>query len=289
MPRYNHYRDMTNWKPFHHDAAGLDKKAGGPGFKGANNRPPMCETQNMTVGVSFGEARQAGFEWAGSRDRTSGGGSFPTHLLSPPVEHGSHKNIVLSLTLPDASTYTFGRDVNLLWKHGILAEKTPAGAQGAELNVEEGRISIIAWGWVDQYDELEEYLQDGPAQQGGGDRGGSGGGGRGGGRGGGAGDRRGGFNGGGFNGGSGGGNGGGGRGGRGYHDRDGGRGRGGGGNHRRHDDRPGSDDRRRGGTLPFQLLPARALALQMICCDSDLAERSNAHCCVLVHCVLRAA
>ena len=26
--RYNHYRDMTNWKPFHHDAAGLDKDAG---------------------------------------------------------------------------------------------------------------------------------------------------------------------------------------------------------------------------------------------------------------------
>ena len=26
--RYNHYRDGTNWKPFHHDAAGLDKDAG---------------------------------------------------------------------------------------------------------------------------------------------------------------------------------------------------------------------------------------------------------------------
>ena len=36
-------------------------------------------------GLQFGEARQAGFEWAGSRDRCSGGGSFPGHLLSPPV------------------------------------------------------------------------------------------------------------------------------------------------------------------------------------------------------------
>ena len=84
--RYNHYRDMTNWKPFHHDAAALDKKGRGK---------PMHLTQNMTVGVSFGEARQAGFEWAGSRERCSGGGSFPEHLLSPPVNGGrGDKNIV---------------------------------------------------------------------------------------------------------------------------------------------------------------------------------------------------
>ena len=131
--RYNHYRDMTNWKPFHHDAAALDKKGRGK---------PMHLTQNMTVGVSFGEARQAGFEWAGSRERCSGGGSFPEHLLSPPVNGGrGDKNIVLSLTLPDSSTYIFGRDVNLQWKHGILAEKAPSGGQGVELNVEEGRES----------------------------------------------------------------------------------------------------------------------------------------------------
>jgi len=30
---------------------------------------PMCETQNMTVGVSFGESRQAAFEWAGGREK----------------------------------------------------------------------------------------------------------------------------------------------------------------------------------------------------------------------------
>ena len=139
--------------------AGLDKTAGkGKGGGKGGGRPPMCETQNMTVGVSFGEARQAAFEWAGTRARCSGGGAFPARLLSPPVHPGSHSNVVLSLTLPDASTYTFGRDVNLLWKHGILAEQPAAGQEGAELNVEEGRISIIAWGWVDQYDELDGYL-----------------------------------------------------------------------------------------------------------------------------------
>ena len=63
--------------------------------------------------------RQAAFEWAGAREKE--GDRFPSHLLSPAVNPGSHSNVVLSLTLPDASTYTFGRDVNLLWKHGILA------------------------------------------------------------------------------------------------------------------------------------------------------------------------
>ena len=76
----------------------------------------------MTVGVSFGEARQAAFEWAGARERTlpggGAGGAFPPQLRSPPVAPGAHANVVLSLTVPDGSTYTFGRDVNLLWKVG---------------------------------------------------------------------------------------------------------------------------------------------------------------------------
>jgi len=163
--RYNHYRDMTNWKPFHHDAAGLDQTKGkGKGGKGGKSTGKggkstgKCETQNMTVGVSFGEARQAAFEWAGVVEKDYN--SFPKNLWSPPVNAGSHKNIVLSLTLPDSSTYTFGRDVNLLWKHGILAEKQPAGRMGGQIDIEEGRISIIAWGWVDQYDELDEHLEE---------------------------------------------------------------------------------------------------------------------------------
>merc|ERR1712147_614314 len=128
--RYNHYRDMTNWKPFHFDSAALNKDAGkgkgkGGGGKGGGGkgggRPPMCETQNMTVGVSFGEARQAAFEWAGARERWDE--RLPERLRSPAVQPGSHSNVVLSLTVPDSSTCTFGRDVNLLWKHGILAEK----------------------------------------------------------------------------------------------------------------------------------------------------------------------
>ena len=59
--QYNHYRDATNWKPFHFDSAALNKDAGkGKGGKGGGKgggRPHMCESQNMTVGVSFGEVR----------------------------------------------------------------------------------------------------------------------------------------------------------------------------------------------------------------------------------------
>ena len=168
--RYNHYRDMTNWKPFHFDSAALDKDAGkgkgGGGCKGGKGgkgggRPHMSQSQNMTVGVSFGEARQAAFEWAGARGRE--GCDVPDHLQSPAASTGSHKNVVLSLTVPDSSTYTFGRDVNLLWRHGIIAEKPPAGRMGGRIDVEEGRISIIAWGWVDQYDELDEYMGEASA------------------------------------------------------------------------------------------------------------------------------
>ena len=36
--RYNHYRDMTNWKPFHHDSAALDKDAGKGKGKGGGGK-----------------------------------------------------------------------------------------------------------------------------------------------------------------------------------------------------------------------------------------------------------
>lgn len=92
---------------------------------------------------------------------------YPMHLLSRHLQmQVIIPNVVRSLTVSDGSTYTFGRDVNLLWKHGILAEKPPSisstsGSEvGSSINVEEGRISIIAWGWVDQYDELNGYLDE---------------------------------------------------------------------------------------------------------------------------------
>jgi hypothetical protein len=41
--------------------------------------------------------------------------------------------------------YTFGKDVNILWRHGI--PQLPPHQQS-----DEGRISIIAWGWLSQFE-----------------------------------------------------------------------------------------------------------------------------------------
>lgn len=75
-----------------------------------------ARTQNFTVGVSFGLRRDASFEHAKNRTR-------------------------MTVPLPNGSTYTFSDIVNVEWRHGIL-QYPP------DKYVEEGRISIIAWGKV---------------------------------------------------------------------------------------------------------------------------------------------
>jgi hypothetical protein len=102
--RFNWYKDQSEWKPFHHDAAAV--------------KPDKAKTQNFTVAVSFGCTRDAAFEEVKSKT-------------------------VISMPQPDGFVYTFARDVNIMWKHGIL--QVPPEKQRPE-----GRISIIAWGWVDQ-------------------------------------------------------------------------------------------------------------------------------------------
>jgi hypothetical protein len=98
--RCNWYKDTSEWKPYHHDAAAV--------------KPDKARTQNFTVGVSFGSTRVAAFEDAKTRTTVA----FP---------------------LPDGMVYCFARDTNILWRHGILQEPEVRA---------EGRISIIAWGWV---------------------------------------------------------------------------------------------------------------------------------------------
>ena len=48
--RFNWYRDSSEWKPFHHDAAAMKEK--------------FARTQNFTLAVSFGAEREAAFEHA---------------------------------------------------------------------------------------------------------------------------------------------------------------------------------------------------------------------------------
>ena len=102
--RLNWYRDSSEWKPFHHDAAAIKEE--------------KAKQSNLTVAVSFGLEREAAFE------------------------HATTKTVI-SMPQPNGSVYVFARDINVVWRHGILQEPP-------KKRKEEGRISVIAWGWVDQ-------------------------------------------------------------------------------------------------------------------------------------------
>lgn len=87
--------------------------------------PALAKVQNITVGVSFGTTRDADFEEVESKK-------------------------VVRFPLVDGAVYVFCRDLNCMWRHGI--PQVPP-----EKQTKRGRISIIAWGWVDQleYHELD--------------------------------------------------------------------------------------------------------------------------------------
>lgn len=84
--RLNWYKDGTEFKPFHHDAAAISEDKAG--------------VQNISVGVSFGATRELAFE-------------------------ESEAKRVVSLPLADGSVYCFTRDTNILWRHGILRTREP--------------------------------------------------------------------------------------------------------------------------------------------------------------------
>ena len=103
--RLNLYKDSTEFKPYHHDAAAVDVS--------------KAKTQNFTVGVSFGATRTVSFQHAKTRT-------------------------VIDFPLTNGMTYCFSKDTNIEWRHGIpLASEVNACSN-------EGRISIIAWGWNQQ-------------------------------------------------------------------------------------------------------------------------------------------
>lgn len=103
--RFNWYKDSTDWKPFHHDSAAYN--------------PQRARSQNITVGVSFGARRELAFLRA--------------------TEQADGEKVKLYFPQTNNGVFSFGRDVNIRFKHGInaLAEDEQDG---------KGRISIIVWG-----------------------------------------------------------------------------------------------------------------------------------------------
>ena len=110
--RFNWMQNLQDHKFFHHDGAAL--------------KPEIARKQNSTIGVSFGYTRNIAFQ----------------------TTHKDNKKVI-SIPLPNGYTYLFNKDVNIDWRHGVLPIKTPSNYVP---KVSDGRISIIAWGTIEQID-----------------------------------------------------------------------------------------------------------------------------------------
>jgi len=112
--RFNWYRDSSDWKPQHHDSAAFN--------------PQRARNQNITVGVSFGATRELAF------------------YRAEPLQNEDKVKVYFPQT--NNGVFSFGRDANILWKHGVNA--LPPDQQDGK-----GRISIILWGLAQSVIEEE--------------------------------------------------------------------------------------------------------------------------------------
>lgn len=111
--RFNWMQNLQDHKFFHYDGAAL--------------KPEIAKKQNATIGVSFGHTRDIAFQVASHPDCRK----------------------VVSIPLPNGYTYIFNKDVNIDWRHGVLPIETP---QDYKSKPSDGRISIVAWGYIKQKD-----------------------------------------------------------------------------------------------------------------------------------------
>jgi hypothetical protein len=96
--RFNWYRDSSDWKPFHHDSAAFN--------------PHRARNQNITVGVSFGSLRELAFIRARE---------YKDEVDFNEPQHGPGTGSKCRLYFPQMNNgvFSFGRDVNILWKVGL--------------------------------------------------------------------------------------------------------------------------------------------------------------------------
>lgn len=88
--------------------------------------PRKEKSQNITIALSFGMTRYTALEFH--------------------EENINKEKTTISIPIADGEIYVFSNTTNKLWKHGILQEKKYQ---------EEGRVSIIIWGWVNGLTKLE--------------------------------------------------------------------------------------------------------------------------------------
>lgn len=110
-------------QPFHHDSAAFN--AG------------RARSQNITIGASFGSMRELAFI------RTKPYALDDTHSGRGVNHHNDGPENKCKLYFPQNNNgvFSFGRDANIHWKHGINA--LPPDEHNGK-----GRISIILWGFA---------------------------------------------------------------------------------------------------------------------------------------------
>ena len=111
--RFNIMENLVDWKAFHYDGAAI--------------KPDIALIQNFTIGVSFGYTRDIAFQVANHKDCRN----------------------IISFPLQSGTTYAFAKDVNIDWRHGVLPINTESDYSPS---LTDGRISIVAWGKIDQLD-----------------------------------------------------------------------------------------------------------------------------------------
>lgn len=94
-------------------------------FDAAAFDPKKRETQNITIALSLGGTRSTALEFA--------------------EKNKNNTQTTIAIPIADGEIYAFTNTTNDIWRHGILQEKEYK---------DEGRISIIIWGWTDYVSEL---------------------------------------------------------------------------------------------------------------------------------------
>ena len=102
--RLNMYTS-SDWKPFHRDAAAF--------------RPEAKKLQDVTVALNLGESRDICFQH-------------------------SKKKTKVNFQLEDGMFYTFGKNVNINWKHGVPKLNPDETTTSGKIT----RISVVVWGKV---------------------------------------------------------------------------------------------------------------------------------------------
>jgi hypothetical protein len=94
-------------------------------FDAAAFDPQKRKNQNITIALSFGCTRSIALEFA--------------------EKNNNNTQTTISIPISDGEIYAFTNTTNDIWRHGILQENKFK---------DEGRISIIIWGWTDYVNEL---------------------------------------------------------------------------------------------------------------------------------------